>query len=52
MVKNAIDWALRPVHETPLMRKPVGLMGASTGALGTLRAQLQWRQTLGGSRGW
>src|SRR5690242_6672036 len=37
--KNAIDWASRPPDQSPLRGKPVGVMGASTGQFGTVRAQ-------------
>jgi chromate reductase len=43
-LKNAIDWASRPPATSPLRRKPVALMGASTGISGTIRAQLALRQ--------
>ena len=43
VLKNALDWASRP-PEAPLTGKPVGLMGASTGNFGTVRAQLHLRQ--------
>jgi chromate reductase, NAD(P)H dehydrogenase (quinone) len=39
VLKNAIDWASRPLSETPLMNKPAALMGASGGMSGTIRAQ-------------
>ena len=45
VLKNAIDWASRPPATTPLRRKPIALMGASTGNFGTVRAQLALRQT-------
>lgn len=44
VLKNAIDWASRPVDESPLSRRPVAIMGASGGAFGTVRAQLHLRQ--------
>jgi chromate reductase len=44
-LKNAIDWLSRPVKETPLVGKPVGTMGASTGWAGSERAQLVWLYT-------
>lgn len=44
VLKNAIDWASRPPQGTPLRRKPVGLIGASRGRSGTIRAQLHLRQ--------
>jgi chromate reductase, NAD(P)H dehydrogenase (quinone) len=43
VLKNAIDWASRPPDQ-PLFRKPVALMGASSGTLGTVRSQLALRQ--------
>jgi chromate reductase len=44
VLKNAIDWASRPPDKTPLRGKPAAIMGASPGATGTARAQLQLRQ--------
>jgi chromate reductase len=44
-LKNALDWASRS-PKPPLQRKPVAIMGASTGKFGTLRAQLHLRQIL------
>ena len=43
VLKNAIDWASRP-PEQPFDGKPIGLMGASGGTLGTARAQYHLRQ--------
>lgn len=43
ILKNAIDWASRPAGKSPLNGKPVAMMGASTGAFGTVRAQLHLR---------
>jgi chromate reductase len=43
VLKNAIDWASRP-PEQPFDGKPIALMGASGGALGTARAQYHLRQ--------
>jgi len=43
VLKNAIDWASRP-PEQPFDAKPIALMGASGGALGTARAQYHLRQ--------
>jgi len=43
VLKNAIDWASRPVKDSPLVGKPVALMGAG-GIMGTVRAQLAFRQ--------
>jgi len=45
-LKNTIDWLSRPPRESPLVRKPVALMGATTGPWGTVRAQLALRQIL------
>ncbi|HET9315477.1 MAG TPA: NAD(P)H-dependent oxidoreductase [Vicinamibacteria bacterium] len=44
VLKNAIDWASRPPGKSVLNGKPAALMGASTGAFGSVRAQLQLRQ--------
>jgi chromate reductase len=43
VLKNAIDWASRP-PEQPFDDKPISLMGASGGTLGTARAQYHLRQ--------
>jgi chromate reductase len=45
VLKNAIDWASRPPGP-PLLGMPFGLVGASPGGFGTVRAQLQLRQIL------
>lgn len=45
VLKNAIDWASRPPSQ-PFDGKPVGIMGAATGLLGTARAQYHLRQML------
>jgi chromate reductase len=45
VLKNAIDWASRPPGP-PLRGKPYGMVGATTGGYGTVRAQLQLRQNL------
>jgi chromate reductase len=44
VLKNTIDWLSRP-PDLVLNGKPVALMGASPGMVGTARAQLQVRQT-------
>jgi chromate reductase, NAD(P)H dehydrogenase (quinone) len=44
VLKNAIDWASRPYGESAWNGKPVGIMGASVGMLGTARAQYHLRQ--------
>jgi chromate reductase len=43
VLKNAIDWASRP-PEQPFDGKPVAVMGASMGAMGSSRAQYHLRQ--------
>jgi chromate reductase len=45
VLKNAIDWASRPYGDNAWDGKPVAVMGASVGALGTARAQYHLRQT-------
>jgi len=44
VLKNAIDWASRPPNQ-PFDGKPVAIMGASPGMLGTARAQYHLRQS-------
>ena len=44
VLKNAIDWASRPHGDNAWDGKPVAVMGASIGALGTGRAQYHLRQ--------
>lgn len=46
VLKNALDWASRPVGRSVLRGRPVAIMGASTGRSGTMRAQLHVRQVL------
>jgi len=46
VLKNAIDWASQPLDESVLAGKPTAVMGCTTGHSGTIRAQLQLRQTL------
>lgn len=43
-LKNAIDWASRPYGDSAWDGKPVAVMGASVGMLGTARAQYHLRQ--------
>jgi chromate reductase len=45
VLKNAIDWASRPYGDNAWDGKPVAIMGASPGAIGTARAQYHLRQT-------
>jgi chromate reductase len=44
VLKNAIDWASRPYGDSAWNGKPVAIMGASPGMLGTARAQYHLRQ--------
>ncbi|MDQ0858811.1 NADPH-dependent FMN reductase [Bacillus sp. V2I10] len=46
VLKNALDWASRPPKTSVLHRKPVGVIGATPGGLGTAFSQMQIRQTL------
>jgi chromate reductase, NAD(P)H dehydrogenase (quinone) len=45
VLKNAIDCASRPYGDSAWDRKPVAIMGASIGSIGTARAQYHLRQT-------
>jgi chromate reductase, NAD(P)H dehydrogenase (quinone) len=44
VLKNSIDWVSRPYGDNPLEGKPVAVMGASIGMVGTARAQYHLRQ--------
>jgi chromate reductase len=46
-LKNAIDWASRPVKTASLRNKPVAVIGASTGSFGAVWAQAELRKVLG-----
>jgi chromate reductase len=46
VLQNAIDWASRPDLKSPLVGKPVAMMGASPGIVGTARAQQQLKLVL------
>ncbi len=46
-LKNALDWVSRPLAETPLKKKPVAVIGASTGMFGAVWAQAELRKVLG-----
>lgn len=39
VLQNAIDWASRPAFRSPFAGKPVGVVGAAKGSIGTARAQ-------------
>jgi chromate reductase len=45
-LKNALDWASRPLATSPLRNKPVAVVGASTGAFGAVWAQAELRKVL------
>lgn len=45
VLKNAIDWASRPYGDNAFDDKPVAMMGASIGMIGTARAQYHLRQS-------
>jgi chromate reductase len=46
-LKNALDWVSRPRAESPLIGKPVAVIGASTGMFGAVWAQAEARKVLG-----
>ncbi len=45
-LKNALDWASRPLATNSLRNKPVAVVGASTGAFGAVWAQAELRKVL------
>jgi chromate reductase len=45
-LKNALDWASRPVAENPLRGKPAAVIGASTSLFGAVWAQAELRKVL------
>jgi chromate reductase len=46
VLKNAVDWASRPLATNPLRNKPVAVIGSSTGAFGAVWAQAELRKVL------
>jgi chromate reductase len=46
-LKNAIDWASRPIATNVLGNKPVAVVGASTSMFGAVWAQAELRKVLG-----
>lgn len=46
VLKNALDWAARPPGKSPFRGKVVAITGASPGALGTARAQMDLRRVM------
>src|SRR5919106_62500 len=48
-LKNALDWASRPLGENALWGKPAAVVGASTGMFGAVWSQAEVRKALGAS---
>ena len=46
-LKNALEWASRPLATNVLRNKPVAVVGASTGAFGAVWSQTELRKILG-----
>ena len=46
VLKNALDWASRPVFESCFKNKPVSIISSSMAFTGGVRAQYQLRETL------
>jgi chromate reductase len=46
-LKNAVDWASRPLATNVLRNKPVAVVGASAGVFGAVWAQAELRKVLG-----
>jgi chromate reductase len=46
-LKNALDWASRPIATNSLRNKHVAVIGASTGMFGAVWAQAELRKVLG-----
>jgi len=46
-LKNALDWASRPLATNAFRNKPVAVISASTGAFGAVWAQAETRKVLG-----
>ena len=44
-LKNAVEWLSRPTGDPTLVGRPMAVMGASGGRMGTIRGQLHWRQS-------
>jgi chromate reductase len=47
VLKNAVDWASRPVRESALTNQNVSVVGASNGQFGAMWAQADLRKILG-----
>jgi chromate reductase, NAD(P)H dehydrogenase (quinone) len=48
-LKNALDWASRPMPNNSLYGKPLAVVGASTGMFGAVWSQAEVRKALGAS---
>lgn len=46
VLKNAIDWVSRPGYKSPLVNKPVAIIGASGSVVGTARGQIHLRDVM------
>jgi len=46
-LKNALDWASRPITTNAFRNKPVAVIGASAGAFGAVWSQAELRKVLG-----
>ena len=47
VLKNALDWASRPLAESPVLNKPVAVLSSSTGMFGGVWAAAETRKVLG-----
>jgi chromate reductase len=49
VLKNTIDWVSRPAFQSVLRGKPIAIVGAAPGIVGTARAQAELRNVLFGT---
>jgi len=47
VLKNALDWASRPLAESPVRNKPAAVLSSSTGMFGGVWAAAESRKVLG-----
>ena len=47
VLKNALDWASRPLLESPVRNKPVAVLSSSTGMFGGVWAAAETRKVMG-----
>ena len=47
VLKNALDWASRPLAESPVRNKPVAVLSSSTGLFGGVWAAAETRKVMG-----